>query len=186
MKMYSNTMDYVYGFDTSQNGVFPIKCCMPAAPTDVFAIAKRPNAHQQRIKPSTLSAFYTKARSFMLASSFSNFDSYFDYVSKNSGLSNGNCLLVYDYCLRSGYSHGLLPKENVYLFRGAREGAKAVFGNFGSDFRIPTKKLQIALGTTMESMEIEDFLCVCKKPLQYLASCTVPVCPTSCCNGCFP
>lgn len=66
----------------------------------------------------------------------------------------------------------ILFDEFVYLFCGAREGAKAVLppSTLAGKCRVPTKDLQAALGTKMESMEIEDFLCVCKTPLQYLAS----------------
>jgi hypothetical protein len=80
----------------------------------------------------------------------------------------------------------LVPEKYVYLFRGAREGAIAVLPKnvLAGKFRVPTKDLQAALGTTMSSMEIEDFLCVCKAPLQYLASsCTVAVCPSGGCGS---
>lgn len=173
----------VYGIEISQNGIYPSQCCMPVNPSDSFAIAKYINAHQKRIPKSILHTFATAAATFKPASSFSNFDDYFDYVAKNCKLKNGICLLTYDYCLRTGYSIGLVPKENVYLFCGAREGAKAILGRVRS-FRIPTTVLQAKLGTTMDSMEIEDFLCVCKIPLKAIASCTaipkVPVCCSNC------
>ena len=176
--------DCVHGIEICQNGGFPVPCCVPVGPKDRFAIAKYLNAHQKRISKSVLNAFATKAAGFSLASSFTNFDEYFDYVSKNSGLKDGNCLLVYDYCLRTGYPE-LVPEEYVYLFCGAREGAKAVLPKsvLAGKFRVPTTVLQTALGTTMSSMEIEDFLCVCKAPLQYLASsCAVSVCPSGGCS----
>ena len=173
----------VYGIEISQNGVCLVPCDTPVNPNkDVFDIAKYLNAHQKRIRGVILKAFAAQAATLASASSFSNFDDYFDYVSKNSGLKDGNCLLVYDYCLRTGYPD-LVPEKYVYLFRGAREGAIAVFGKVGS-FRIETAVLQKALGTTMSSMEIEDFLCVCKAPLQYLASsCKVAVCPSGGCGS---
>lgn len=173
----------VYGIEISQNGVYPVPCDTPAnSNKDVFDIAKYLNAHQHRISKTILSAFAAKVATLKPASSFSNFDEYFDYVAKNSGLKDGNCLLVYDYCLRTGYPD-LVPEKYVYLFRGAREGAITVLGKVGS-FRIETTILQKALGTTMQSMEIEDFLCVCKAPLQYLASsCKVAVCPSGGCGS---
>lgn len=174
--------DCVYGIEISQNGGYPVPCCVPVGPAARFAIAKYLNAHQQRISKVILKAFEMKTAGFKPAKSFVKFDDYFDYVSKNSGLKDGNCLLVYDYCLRTGYSIGLVPEEFVYLFCGAREGAKAVLGKVSS-FKVPTTILQTALGTTMSSLEIEDFLCVCKTPLQYLASsCTVSVCPSGACS----
>ena len=176
----------VYGIEISQNGVYPVPCDTPAnSNKDVFDIAKYLNAHQKRIPKAILKAFAAKAATLKPASSFSNFDEYFDYVAKNSGLKDGNCLLVYDYCLRTGYPD-LVPEKYVYLFRGAREGAIAVLPKnvLAGKFRVPTKDLQAALGTTMSSMEIEGFLCVCKAPLQYLASsCTVAVCPSGGCGS---
>ncbi len=172
----------VYGIEICQNGGYLVPCCMPVGDKDVFAIAKYLNAHQKRIPKAILKAFAAKVDTLKPASSFSNFDEYFDYVVKNSGLKDGNCLLVYDYCLRTGYPD-LVPEKYVYLFRGAREGAITVLGKVGS-FRIETTILQKALGTTMQSMEIEDFLCVCKAPLQYLASsCKVAVCPSGGCGS---
>lgn len=175
---------HVHGIEICQNGGYPVPCCMPVCPEDRFAIAKYLNAHQKRISKSVLNAFATKAAGFKPASSFTNFEKYFDYVSKNSGLKDGNCLLVYDYCLRTGYPD-LVPEEYVYLFCGAREGAKAVLPQsvLAGKFRVPTTVLQTALGTTMSSMEIEDFLCVCKAPLKYLASsCAASVCPSGGCS----
>lgn len=190
LKLYNGlcVKRYVYGIEISQNGIYPTQCCMPVNPRDTFAVSKaKRNSHQKRIPESILKAFAAKTATLKPATSFSNFDEYFDYVAseaKKSGvLGNGNRLLVYDYCLRTGYSIGLVPKDYVYLFCGAREGAKAVLGKVGS-FRIETTILQKALGTTMDSMEIEDFLCVCKIPLQYLASsCTVSACPSGSCGS---
>lgn len=172
----------VCGIEICQNGYYPVPCCAPVSTKDKFGIIKYLNQHQHRISKTILSAFAAKVATLKPASSFSNFDEYFDYVVKNSGLKDGNCLLVYDYCLRTGYPE-LVPEKYVYLFRGAREGAIAVLGKVGS-FRIETTVLQKALGTTMQSMEIEDFLCVCKAPLQYLASsCKVAVCPSGGCGS---
>ena len=185
----SNKKQCVYGIEISQNGIYPLKCCMPVGPNDVFAIARNINAHQIRIPKAVLSAFAAKAATLKQAEDFSNFDKYFDYIAKEaekSGiLKDGKCLLVYDYCLRTGYLSGPKPEEYVYLFRGAREGAKAVLppSALAGKFRVPTKDLQTALGTKMESMEIEDFLCVCEAPLQYLASsCAASVCPAGGCG----
>ena len=172
----------VCGIEICQNGYYPVPCCAPVSTKDKFGIIKYLNQHQHRISKTILSAFAAKVATLKPASSFSNFDEYFDYVVKNSGLKDGNCLLVYDYCLRTGYPD-LVPEKYVYLFRGAREGAITVLGKVGS-FRIETTVLQKALGTTMQSMEIEDFLCVCKVPLQYLASsCKVAVCPSGGCGS---
>ena len=111
-----------------------------------------------------------------LSLSFKDFDDYFEYVAKYSGLKNGHCLLVYDFCLRSGQHMipKLEPNDNVYLFRGAREGAEYVIGRpLGKLYKLPTKLLQQALSTNLSSMEIEDFLCVCSMHLKYLGAYSV-------------
>lgn len=180
---------YVDGIEISQNGCYPVPCCVPVSPTARFAIAKYLNRHQQRISKAVLSAFAAKAVGFKSAKDFSNFDKYFDYVAdeaeKSGILKNGKCLLVYDYCLRTGYPDPV-PKEYVYLFCGAREGAKAVLppSALAGKFRVSTTVLHAALGTTcLNSMEIEDFLCVCEAPLKYLASsCPASVCPSGGCS----
>lgn len=105
--------------------------------------------------------------------SIKNFDDYFEHVARNSGLMNGYCLLVYDFCLRSGQhmTPKLEPNDNVYLFRGAKEGAEYVIGrSLGKLYKLPTKLLQHALSTNLSSMEIEDFLCVCSMHLKYLGA----------------
>ena len=187
-----STRQYVCGIEICQNGGYPVPCCVPVGSKDRFAIARYLNKHQQRISKEVLNAFAAKAVGFMPASSFTstNFDKYFDYVAdeaeKSGVLVNGKCLLVYDYCLITGYSSGPKPKEYVYLFRGAMEGAKTVLppSALAGKFRVPTKMLLAALGTTcLNSMEIEDFLCVCEAPLKYLASsCAASVCPVGGCG----
>lgn len=182
-------MQHVCGIEICQNGGYPVPCCVPVGPKDRFAIARYLNKHQQRISKAVLNAFAVKAATLKQAKDFSSFDKYFDYVAeeaeKSGVLKNGKCLLVYDYCLRTGYPD-LVPEEYVYLFRGAREGAKAVLGKsaLAGKFRMPTTVLHAALGTTcLNSMEIEDFLCVCEAPLKYLASsCTATVCPSGGCS----
>lgn len=186
----SNKKQCVYGIEISQNGIYPLKCCMPVGPNDVFAIARNINAHQIRIPEAILEAFAAAAVGFKPAKDFSNFDKYFDYVAneaeKSGVLKNGKCLLVYDYCLRTGYSTGPQPKDYVYLFCGAREGAKAVLppSALAGKFRVQTTMLHAALGTTcLSSMEIEDFLCVCEVPLKYLTTIGAGVaCPSGGCG----
>lgn len=177
LKLYAglSIRQCVYGIEISQNGIYPTQCCMPVGPKDIFAIAKSLNAHQKRIPKATLDAFAAQAAKFKPATAFAHFDEYFDYVAseaeRSKVLVNGKCLLVYDYCLRTGYSIGLVPQDFVYLFCGAREGAETVLpkGALAGRFRVPTVGLQTQLGTSMDSMEIEDFLCVCKIPLKYLS-----------------
>ena len=193
LKLYGglSIKQQVYGIEISQNGLYPTQCCMPVGPKDTFAVAKSPNSHQKRISKATLNAFSALAAKFIPATAFANFDEYFDYVAseavKSKVLVNGKSLLVYDYCLRAGYSIGLVPKDYVYLFCGAREGAKAVLHRsaLAGKYRVPTKDLQTALGTTsLSSMEIEDFLCVCEIPLKYQATVGAGMaCPSGGCGS---
>lgn len=64
-----------------------------------------------------LSAFEKKMASLNFLQSFNDFDALFNYVARNSGLANGCCLLVYDFCLRMGHH---MP-TNMYICLGARE-----------------------------------------------------------------
>lgn len=159
----------VYGIEIAQNGK-RCKCCIPACSKDVFSIALKINAHQRRIQKGVLNSFLSSVSSLSFSKSFKDFEDLYDYVAKNSGLTHKNCLLVYDFCLRMGYhlNPQILPDKFIYLFQGAKEGAKAVFGKTYKGFRLPTAMLQSALGTTMNSFEIEHLLCVCKPHLDYL------------------
>lgn len=163
----------VYGVEIAQNGERS-KCCLPSCSKDCFNVALPINAHQRRIAKPVLDAFYTNVSSISLSKKFTDFEDLYNYVAKHSGLSRKNCLLVYDFCLRKGYhlNPQILPDKYVYLFQGAKEGAKAVFGKKYRGYKLPTAMLQSALGTTMNSYEIEHLLCVCKPHIQYLGSLT--------------
>lgn len=173
ISMCSSIHDYVYGIDVSENGKVKYKCCLPACKNDCFAISKHLNWHQHRIAKSILNRFSQTVQTLNYNNKFSKFDDFFEYIAKNSGLSNGRCLLVYDFCLRQGHhlSPHLEPDDYVYLFRGAREGAEHVLGKLNSSvYKLPTKLFQQALNTNMSSMEIEHFLCVCKEHLECVGS----------------
>lgn len=159
----------VDGIEIAQNGKRS-KCCLPSCSKDVFCIAVNINAHQRRILKDVLYSFESCVRSLRFSKSFADFEDLYEYVSKHSGLKKKNCLLVYDFCLRKGYHFNpqILPDKYVYLFQGAKEGAKAVFGKSYRGYRLPTVMLQRALDTTMNSFEIEHLLCVCKPHLDYL------------------
>lgn len=159
----------VDGIEIAQNGK-RCKCCLPSCPKDIFSIAVNINAHQRRIPKPVLGSFESNVGSLSFSTGFTDFEDLYEYVSKNCGLKKKNCLLVYDFCLRMGYhlNPQILPNEYVYLFQGAKEGAKAVLGKSYRGFRLPTAMLKSALNTKMKSFEIEHFLCVCKPHLDYL------------------
>ena len=148
-----------------------VKCCCPASPACSFSIRSNISDHQERISKAMLSAFEQKMASLNFLQSFNDFDALFNYVARNSGLANGCCLLVYDFCLRMGHhmSPKVEPDKYVYLFRGARGGAEAVLGNLKNTYKLPTAFLQDALSAhSLTSMEIEDFLCVCEPHIRKL------------------
>ena len=159
----------VDGIEIAQNGK-RCKCCLPACSKDVFGIAVNINTHQRRIPKVILNSFESHVRSIGFSTGFTDFEGLYDYVANNSGLRHKNCLLVYDFCLRMGYhlNPQILPDKYVYLFQGAKEGAKAVFGKSYRGYKLPTTMLQSALGTKLNSFEIEHLLCVCKSHLDYL------------------
>lgn len=169
--------DCVYGMDISQNGEI-VKCSEPACDNDIFARRTNISTHQRQVLRRILNAFENRMNSLDLSRPFSDFDELFEYVAANSGLTNTKCLLTYDFCLRMGQhlSPVLEPKDYVYLFRGAREGAENILGKLPSHvYKLPTGVLQDALGTTLSSMEIEDLLCVCKDCLKHMGPLSVAV-----------
>lgn len=171
ISMCANLHDFVYGIEISQNGKKKYKCCLPACTKDCFAISENLNWHQHRINKTILNNFLLKVKSLSYSGKFTSFDDFFEYIAKNSGLKNGHCLLVYDFCLRQGYhlSPKLEPGEYVYLFRGARKGAEHVLGKLHpSVYKLPTIIFQSVLGTSMSSMELEHFLCICEERLEYV------------------
>lgn len=169
LSLCSTLHQCVLGVEIAQNGKRS-KCCLSSCSTDCFSVALSINAHQRRIPKSVLNAFYTSVSSISFSRSFKDFEELYDYVAKHSGLSKKNCLLVYDFCLRKGYhlNPQIVPDKYVYLFQGAKEGAKAVFGKTYRGYKLPTAMIQSALGTNMNSYEIEHLLCVCKPHIQYL------------------
>lgn len=97
----------------------------------------------------------------------SNFEELFDQVCDlfiKNGIVKFPCLLVYDVCLRFGFSKGIRPKDFVYLFRGAMEGAKSLGIKRGLKYR---ESITIFQGpglfpTRVESYHIENMLCIYK------------------------
>lgn len=160
----------VQGKELYQNGRSVTKCCVPVCPHDIFGIKASINAHQRRIPKSVLSRFLGIMSSLSWPSTFKDFEDLYDYVSKKSGLSFPNCLLVYDFSLRMGYniSPKVLPQKYVYLFNGAKEGAEALLGAKIKGYKIPTSIFHYIIGKRLNSYELEHFFCVCKSHIDMI------------------
>lgn len=140
--------------------------CTPTIMAFNVVFVKGVHPHQRRISKTKLCAFLNAMRGLNFNQTFNDFDEFFEFVAANSGLVNGHCLLVYDFCLRKGYQLGIEPKKWVYLFRGAKEGAQYVLGKLSpSTYKVPTATLQNAIDPSLSSMEIEDLLCTYKTQL---------------------
>lgn len=147
----------------------PVKCCVPTIdPSEVklLSLAEK-HWHQDRVPGRILRLFESNVLTLSLYG-YTNFDDLFDYVAANCGLKNGKCLLTYDFCLRYGYDKGIFPSRFVYLFRGAKEGAVNLLGPIpNSVYKLPTTTFTSILGP-MDSMDIENLLCVCSDHIKYL------------------
>ena len=114
-----------------------------------------------------------------------DFDDLYDEVKrliyKIKGISD---LTVYDASLRIGFLLGVFPKKNVYILAGAWTGMNNLKQEYqekreeAKDFKQITKPgrydisyFKNAFGD-MESMFIEDFLCVFDNELAHLSTCT--------------
>ena len=148
----------------------PVNCCVPTFnASDVVVVPGcRKNEHQDRIPQQILDTF-EKTVGKLTFSHFSNFEDLFKFVANNCGLKNGCCLLTYDFCIRYGQKYGIEPKDYVYLFQGAKEGAKAVFGNISNVFRVETTEFHTELkDKSLTSIDIENLLCVCSDHLHFV------------------
>lgn len=159
---------------TNPGCIGPINCCVPLCNAASGEVVMDPqkgtpkkNSHQHRIPDVNLKAF-ERMVSGLTIPVFTNFEDLYDYVASHCGLKVKHCLLVYDFCLRYGYSKGIQPKDWVYLFQGARIGAKAFFGQPIKGFRISVSCFRPEFPSTFESRDVEDFLCVCGNHLEYI------------------
>ena len=114
---------------------------------------------------------------------FSDFDDLFIEVKRRlKGIKNIRDLTYYDAALRIGFLMGLFPKQYVYLYAGAWEGLKKLKkydptlflskpDPFTKNGKHDISHFRSAFGS-MESMFIEDFLCVFDRELGNLGACT--------------
>jgi len=101
----------------------------------------------------------------VLHTRYADFEDLYDSVRKLiGGIKCIGDLTVYDTALRIGFISDpvVLPREYVYLARGAMDGAVKLFGNNTPlKFREPARMFAPYFGN-MSSHFIEDFLCVLK------------------------
>lgn len=163
----------------------------------------RSHPHQKRIDKALLTQLEKALKTKTLGPDmFGSFERVFDFVKKtaeDSGIDKGfGQITIYDTALRFvasvGFKH-LMPRDFVYLHRGALLGMQALWGidyvvrhckkskisgfhnspyikedvEFPkSECRIPKEKFSDRIGKELEPHEIEDFLCVCHPILHSL------------------
>ena len=148
------------------------------------ATGKTKHPHQRRVPNRILSSFLAKVKQLNpQQGQFKDFEEFFIAVCMQTGQSPS--LLVYDFCLRKGYSIGLQPEDYVYLFRGAKEGYKQISGAAAVSFRVPLNSMRakpcfnpIFTGyRSVTSAIVEDILC------NYHQKCTGSIKPGFGCNA---
>lgn len=169
-----------------------IRCLQKCITDDQFvygpnydpAIGKTKHPHQRRIPNHILSGFLAKVKQMHhQQGQYKDFDDFFNDVCRKTGQSPS--LMVYDYCLRKGYSIGLQPQDYVYLFRGAKDGYKLISCTTAVPFRVPMNNMRAAPCfspifngyPSVTSAIVEDILC------NYHQKCSGAIKPGSCGNG---
>lgn len=156
--------EQVYGIRIQQKGLgHDIKCWEPCRNSADISKYKDLNGHQFHVVNKLPNFLKAMTLAKLNANSFVNFEQLFDYVASHTSLKEKYTLLVYDFALRYGYQQGIHPKDYVYLFAGAKEGAEHLFGKLpGKVYKKPITDFVPFVGSTLTSSEIENFLCVCK------------------------
>ena len=93
---------------------------------------------------------------------FNDFEELYGIINQIIGDINGiGALTVYDTAKRIGHilETPIYPRQYVYLFAGAADGARGLFPNKTLGFREPTSLFTPYFGT-LPSIFIEDILCV--------------------------
>lgn len=165
--------DFVESFMVALQDYATPPCCVPTVQPNEVVRVNSIHWHQWRIKKTILENFTKDVVRFqqngnLILSNYRDFDEFFDFVASHCSLGYGRCLLTYDFCLRYGYNRGLRPKDYVYLYRGAHEGAEYLFGRKIHTDKLPVTDFYPYLGTSLTSLEIEELLCVCKMHIKYI------------------
>lgn len=128
---------------------------------------KMTSIHQRRIsKAKKHNAFEAIKKCKIDGKSFSDFDVLFEYIYtvllKTQVIQN-RCLWVYDVAIRIGRKSNpvILPTNEVYLFRGAQEGACKLLKQSRLPYKVDKSIFPSPL-CLMDSIEIENLLCIYK------------------------
>ena len=124
-------------------------------------------------------------RAFPMLKTYTDFDNLYDEVKRLIYRIKGiNDLTVYDAALRIGFLLGVFPEKKVYIVAGAWTGIKNLKKELvkekeeEKDFQTITKPGRFDASLfknsfgSMDSMFIEDFLCVFHNELGNLSTCT--------------
>ena len=118
-------------------------------------------------------------KAFPMLKTYTGFDNLYDEVKRHIYKIKGiKDLTVYDAALRIGFLLGVFPEKNVYIVAGAWTGIKNLKKEKEKEFHTITKpgRFDISLFKTsfgsMDSMFIEDFLCVFHNELGRLSNCS--------------
>ncbi|MBR5654634.1 MAG: hypothetical protein IKX22_11215 [Prevotella sp.] len=122
--------------------------------------------HQRRMPHTTVKDATANLKACAcLSHSFANFEDLYDCVNKCiGGIPKVGPLAVYDIALRIGYllNPHVLPKDYVYVSNGALKGFKRLYpGVPVVDGRVPIIVFKKLFGS-LDSMYIEDILCIYK------------------------
>ena len=148
--------------------------------------------HQRRMPHKTVADVINKLKACAcLSHSFVDFEELYDCVKKCiGGIPKVGPLAVYDIALRIGslLNPQVLPKNYVYVSNGALEGFKRLYSGVPVvDDRVPISVFRSLFGS-LDSMYIEDILCIYKsrfkndKIINYPSASTTPS-PKKGCGG---
>ncbi|MCH5308384.1 MAG: hypothetical protein J1E58_00885 [Prevotella sp.] len=147
-----------------------VKCCGDEFPIDDLVKPKCPNPHQWRIKKSIREKVAKQlVEKKIFKKHYNNFEELYDEIKQ---IASGQ-LFRYDIAKRIGHCIGIAPKDYVYLQCGAKDGAKvlrdkkAILLPSRISFRVKKSVFDDAF-PNMESIDIENLLCIHKKEFEKL------------------
>lgn len=149
-KLLQNCHDYVFGAHN--------KCYVPIQNRHF-----KKSSHQLQCRNSALDTFAKHLEDKMAGKTkndFSDFECLYDYLRPQDKIKYIGDITIYDAIFRLGLNLGILPRDYVYLHRGAMFGAVKILKKRNLNFREPItifpKEIQ-SLGWL-----IEPFLCIKK------------------------
>ncbi len=121
-------------------------------------------SHQRRLSNVVINNVWDKYKDEKVNPlDYSDFDTYVDYVNSLKVYGFGDTC-IYDFCLNSGYKHGLRPVKKVYIHTGPLESLKALKLLGLTDACVKQGRVDMeTLPAEIQSLGAEyaeDFLCV--------------------------